>query len=349
MNSKTYKAGIIGLGFIGGGDQVSGDRIGQRVDQMDGTHREALAGNPRIALAAGASRDAGRRERFAARTGARTYADWREMLGKERLDIVSVATFAGQHAEAVEACADRGIRAIYCEKPMATRLTDADRMLAACERSGSLLTFNHNRRFNPNYRRLRDFVADGGLGDLTSVTLQWGTGRLGNVGTHHIDAARMVTGREALAVSGTLDLSGRPDCRGPEFRDPGGWGTVRMTGGLMMLVNAPDFGAGPPQVVVNGTKGRALAGGDGMELEWWDGRRESWPGLRGEAKSMDRAVAEVVAWLDADGKQAFPCSPADALRTLEVIVGFHASHERNAAWTDLPLTGAEREREVLAG
>ena len=64
---------------------------------------------------------------------------------------------------------------------------------------------------------------------------------------------------------------------------------------------------------------------------------------------MDRAVAEIVAWLDADGKQPFCCSPVDALRTLEVIVGFHASHDRNAAWTDLPLTGADREREVGAG
>ena len=122
-----------------------------------------------------------------------------------------------------------------------------------------------------------------------------------------------------------------------------------MAGGLMMLVNAPDFGAGPPQVVINGTTGRALAGGDGVELEWWDGKRETWPGLRQEAKSMDRAVAEIVAWLDADGKQPFPCLPADALRTLEVIVGFHASHDRNAAWTDLPLMGKDREREVLAG
>lgn len=349
MSKPTYQAGIIGLGFIGGGDQVSGDRIGQRVDQMDGTHREALSKHPRVALVAGSSRDAGRRERFQGLTGARPYADWREMLARERLDIVSVATFAAQHAEVTVACAERGIRVIYCEKPMATRLTDADRMLAACEKSGSLLVFNHNRRFNSNYRRLRDLVADGGLGDLTSVYLQWGTGRLGNVGTHLIDAARMVTGREVQAVSATLDLSGRPDCRGPEFRDPGGWGVVRMDGGLRMLVNAPDYGAGPPQVALNGTKGRAMAGGAGVELEGWEGQRETWPGLRGEGTSMDRAVAEIVAWLDADGRTPFPCAPADALRTLEVIVGFHASHARNAVWTELPLSGAEREIEVMAG
>jgi hypothetical protein len=40
MQSPTYRAGIIGLGFIGGGDQVSGDRWGQRVSDLDGNHRQ---------------------------------------------------------------------------------------------------------------------------------------------------------------------------------------------------------------------------------------------------------------------------------------------------------------------
>ena len=38
MSSKTYRAAVIGLGMIGGADQVSGDVLGQRVDSMDGTH-----------------------------------------------------------------------------------------------------------------------------------------------------------------------------------------------------------------------------------------------------------------------------------------------------------------------
>ena len=62
---------------------------------------------------------------------------------------------------------------------------------------------------------------------------------------------------------------------------------------------------------------------------------------------MDRAVAEIVAWLD-DGTP-LPYSAAEAAHTLEAIVGFHASHARDAAWTELPLSGADREREVLSG
>ena len=57
-----YRAGIIGLGFIGGADQVSGDALGQRVEDLGGTHLSALAEHGRVDLLAGRSRDSGPRE-----------------------------------------------------------------------------------------------------------------------------------------------------------------------------------------------------------------------------------------------------------------------------------------------
>ncbi len=94
MKGQTYRAGIAGLGMIGGADQVSAEAIGQSVDGMDGTHFAALAGHGRVDLVAGSSRDAGRRERFAARSGAAVYEQLPEMLDRERLDILSIATYA---------------------------------------------------------------------------------------------------------------------------------------------------------------------------------------------------------------------------------------------------------------
>ena len=347
MSEARHRAGIIGLGFIGAADQVSGDALGQQVSNLDGTHFDALAGNGRIDLVAGSSRDPGRRERFAARSGARTYADWQELLAREELDIVSVATYAPTHSEITLACAERGVRAILCEKPLATRLVDADRMVAACRDAGTLLAINHQRRFNRNYRRLRDLVADGGLGELTSASLQWPAGRLGNVGTHMIDALCLVTGGSVGAVSGTLDLAGKPDCRGPAFHDPGGWGVLRMDASLMATVDATDYATVPASLVVNGARGRATAGGDEVTLEFWDGDREHWPSRRSEATGMDVAVAEITAWLD--DRTPFPYPAEGALHTFEAIVAFHVSHARSAAWTELPLTGPDREREVQSG
>ena len=98
------------------------------------------------------------------------------MLAEESLDIVSVATYAPFHADITVACARQGVRAVYCEKPVATRASDAERMCSACDDAGTLLVVNHNRRFQANARRLRDLVVDGALGELTSATLQWGLG-----------------------------------------------------------------------------------------------------------------------------------------------------------------------------
>jgi predicted dehydrogenase len=337
----------MGLGFIGAGDQVSGDALGQQVSNLDGTHVAALSGHPRIELIAGSSRDPGRRQRFAEWTGVRTYADWREMLAQEKLDLVSVATYAPQHAEVTIACARRAVRAIWCEKPIATRLPDAEGMVSACTAAKALLVINHNRRFNPNYRRLRDSIAAGELGELTSVSLQWGTGRLGNVGTHLIDAALMLTGRKVQAVSGTLDRTGRPDCRGQAFRDPGGWGLLHLEGSLMVTLDAADEGKMPARIILNGTRGRAITGGDEVIQESWDGRRETWPSLRSQATSMGRAAAEIVDWLD--GGSAFSYDASDAVHVLEAILALHASDARSAAWTELPLSGPDRDREVQSG
>lgn len=346
MEKKTYRAGIVGLGFIGGGDQVSGDALGQKVEDLDGTHAEAYANSPRTELVCGSSRDAGRRERFEARTGVKTYADWREMLSTEQPDIVSVATYTPTHAEITEACVAHGAKAVFCEKPIASTAADAARMIEACEAADALLVINHNRRFTPSYRRLRDLASQGGLGELTSCTLQWGSGRLGNVGTHMIDALQMLTGRAVEAVTGVLDLSGRPDCRGEQFQDPGGWGLMRLSGDLMVTVDAADYGSVPVILGLNGTEGRAVTGRRGVDLTFADGRTDHWPAHE-RGTSMDLAVSEIVAWLDGTG--TFPYQAREALRTLEAILGFHVSHDRGGTWVDLPLTGEERERELKSG
>ena len=347
MTDTPYKSAIVGLGYIGGADQISGDALGQLVEDLDGTHIEALAKHPKVDVVAGSSRDLGRRQRFTERTGIPTYADWQEMLQKEDLDIAAVATYTPVHEEITVACAQHGVRAILCEKPISPTAAAGAHMVAACEEARSLLAINHNRRFNPNYRRLRDLIADGGLGELTSVTAQWPSGRLGNVGTHVFDAICMITGRRVEAVSGTLDLAGKPDCRGSDFQDPGGWGLMRLEGGLITTVDASDYARVPMFIALNGTEGRASTGGDEVKIEYWDGRQDNWSSPRARATSMDVAVGEIVQWLD-DGT-TFPYPAIEAVHTLEAIAGFHVSHGRSGSWVSLPLEGEDRELVVRTG
>src|SRR5438046_2455593 len=65
------------------------------------------------------------------------YADYREMLRREQPDMVSVAPrWLDCHRDMAVSCAEAGVRGVLMEKPLARSLTEADEMVAACERTG---------------------------------------------------------------------------------------------------------------------------------------------------------------------------------------------------------------------
>ena len=344
----TYQAAVIGLGFVGAGDQVSGDALGQFVRNLDGTHAAGMAYHDRVDLVAGASRDPGGCERFTERMGvANTYADWREMLAQESLDIVGVATNSPFHAEVTIACAEAGVRCVFCEKPIATKLSDADRMIDACSRADTLLVINHNRRWHPAYQAMKQEIAQGAIGNLVHVSAAWSSGRLGNVGTHVFDAILHVTGLEAEAVSGTIDRTGTPDCRGPQFRDPGGWGVVLLHNGVKLSVNATEGIALPWEIRIVGSDGQIVAHSKHAMLEPRDGEPRV---LQGESEMPDSvciAVDEIVRSLD--GRAAPSSTGEDGIAAIEIILGFHRSDRLAGRWVDLPARGADRDIEVLVG
>jgi predicted dehydrogenase len=345
---KNLRAGIVGLGFIGAGDQVSGDAIGQRVGDLDGTHAAALAGHPGVQLVTGSSRDEGRRKRFEQRQRVhKTYADWRRMLAEEKLDIVSVATNSPYHAEVAEACAEAGVRAVFCEKPVATRLTDADRAVRRCRERGTLLVVNHNRRWHPFWHTVRDEIASGTIGSVQHAFVHWSSGRLGNIGTHLFDLLRMILRAEAKAVSGTLDPEIAPDCRGPQFHDPGGWGIISFDDGVKAFVDAPQGKKSPLVVRVVGSLGQIDVRGDRGVIELWSGEQRDLSVAKTPQTSMDRAVREIVECLS---EGARPSSTGeDGLAALEIIIGFHVSDRLRGQQVELPIRGADRELEVLIG
>ena len=85
-----YKSAVIGLGFIGAADQVSGDALGQQVVNLDGTHAQALAEHDQVELIAGSSRDEGRRKRFAERMNVKnTYAEKKLLWDAENMKITN--------------------------------------------------------------------------------------------------------------------------------------------------------------------------------------------------------------------------------------------------------------------
>ena len=102
---------------------------------------------PGVEYAAIADEDPTGRQAAQSRTGAlRAYADYRQMLERERPHFVSVCPrWLNRHAELVLACAAAGVRGVFLEKPIAGSLAECDQMLAACERAGMRLAIAQGR------------------------------------------------------------------------------------------------------------------------------------------------------------------------------------------------------------
>lgn len=128
------------------------------------------------------------------------YADYREMLDKERPQIVSVADrWLDAHRDMVIACAESGA-SIFLEKPMARTLAEADEMVAACERHHVKLAIAHQTRYSPRLQRVRELIQSGRLGDLIELRgrgkedSRGGGQDLMVLGTHIMDLMRFLTG-----------------------------------------------------------------------------------------------------------------------------------------------------------
>ena len=109
-----------------------------------------------------------RGEAYAAQVGVQQAYDSLEQMLDQGLDAVYISTTNELHRAQVEAAAARGIP-VYCEKPLATTLADAQRMIEACAEAGVAMATNHHLRHAGTHRRMRDEVAAGHLGRPVSA------------------------------------------------------------------------------------------------------------------------------------------------------------------------------------
>lgn len=128
------------------------------------------------------------------------YADYRQMLQKERPQIVSVADrHLDLHRDMVIACAEAGA-SIFLEKPMCRTLAEADEMVAACEKHHVKLAIAHQTRYSPRLQRVKDLINDGRIGDILELRgrgkedARAGGEDLMVLGTHIMDLMRFIAG-----------------------------------------------------------------------------------------------------------------------------------------------------------
>lgn len=98
-----------------------------------------------------------------------TYTDYKEMLEKEEIDVVTIATESGYHPEIAIYCMKKGVHAVV-EKPMALSMKDADEMIKVAKENGVKLSICHQNRFNKPIQQLRTAVEENRFGKLVNGT-----------------------------------------------------------------------------------------------------------------------------------------------------------------------------------
>lgn len=139
-------------------------------------------------------------------------ADLAATLDKTHPDIVFDCTVPEAHVQVTLTALARGCH-VLGEKPLADSIANARRMVAAAREAGKLYAVIQNRRYDPQIRRLRSFLASGALGDLTTVNCDFYIGAhfggfrdamrhvlLLDMAIHTFDAARFIAGADAQAV-----------------------------------------------------------------------------------------------------------------------------------------------------
>jgi predicted dehydrogenase len=104
---------------------------------------------------------------------AKHYADWKDMLAKEDLEGVVIATPLWTHADITVVCMEAG-KHVLCEKMMAWDVPSCERMLAAPGKTGKVLEIGYQRFYNPVYQAAYEGVVKAGtLGDVYHARLVW--------------------------------------------------------------------------------------------------------------------------------------------------------------------------------
>ena len=137
------RAAVIGLGRIG--STFDDEIIRGGTFFLPYCHAPAYAESPLVELVAGADPNPQQRTWFAERWGLsekQVYADYREMLQRENLDLVSMCTSARPRAGIIEDTARAGVRGIWAEKPLSVSLAEADSLLQVCREHGTAVAVN---------------------------------------------------------------------------------------------------------------------------------------------------------------------------------------------------------------
>lgn len=288
--AQPLRVGMVGYAFMGAAHSHAWRTAPRFFD---------LPLEPQLTAVAGRNEDSVRAA--AAKLGwASTETDWRQLIERDDIDLIDICTPGNTHAEIAVAALEAG-KHVLCEKPLANSVAEAERMATAADAAATRGVFamcGFSYRRTPALALARRFVAQGRLGTLRHVRAQYlqdwlsdenapmtwrldksksGSGSLGDIGAHIIDAAQWITGQKITGVSALLEtfipqrplagalvgLGGHGDTgadtpRGTVTVDDAAIFTARFDGGPIGVFEATRYALGRKnamRIEINGTKG----------------------------------------------------------------------------------------------
>ncbi len=281
------------------------------------------------------------------------FSDFKQLLDKKQPSLVIIATPTDSHAEIGISAAMNGAEIIVVEKPVASNLKDAQKLIKTCEENNTKLIVNHERRYDPGYKKVREIIDSGKIGKIKTVhasvltggyrgesEVTGGGGPLLHDGTHIVDLLRFYFG-EIKHVRGEFQR----DERDSGFEDRAvAW--LKTEGGIDIFLEA---GGSRKyfvfELIISGTHGKLVIG-NGYKKLFLTKTSQHYTGFRdleekkfpsySSKNCFHNLYTEVKSHLD-NKPSDITSSGYDGMKALETIHAIYLSAYKNARETAIPV------------
>jgi len=338
-----FRAGIVGCGRIG--SEFDDDPKRKQV----ATHAGAYRAVDDVELVAACDLNKEKLEKCGNRWHISSlYQDLGAMLKNEALDVLSICTWNSTHLDIIKETVKSGVKAIFCEKPVADSLKNADEIVQLCNSKGVVLQIDHQRRFDKFHQEVRAFLRGGKLGRIQQVNFHYTAG-IANTGSHMFDLLRFFFGDVEWAQAFySENHSHNPN-------DPNIDGMLKFRNAPLCMIQACDARSYLIfEMDCLGTEGRLRLTHSGFDIEFYSvkeselfsGYREIYPVPSPIDKHIPRdfmveGVKHLIECLK-EGKKSIS-SGEDGRAALELICAFHESAKEGGKRIWFPLKDSEVE------
>lgn len=173
------------------------------------------------------------------------FDDLDRLFAETQPECLIIATTADSHCALTCLAAERGVKYIFVEKPLAVSLDECEKMISTCQRYGAKLAVNHQMRFMEQYSKPKALLNSVEYGGFKSMTVVAGNFGVAMNGSHYFEAFRYMADEPAVEVSAWFSPEVVPNPRGAQFEDrAGSIRVVTASGKRLYLEIGADQGHG---------------------------------------------------------------------------------------------------------